>query len=135
MLPNVGREGETYLQYIISHYTTLPDVVVFTQARISDYRAAKGKNDVNFLLHLKNEALAYSKSKHGTFHGKNADFLKIWNIKDGNYYLKDNYKNNTPQVFIEWFKTHIQKDFPIPFHVYMKGIFAVKKRIDIETSH
>ena len=38
ILPNVGRESETYLHYIITNYDDLPDVVVFTQARISDHK-------------------------------------------------------------------------------------------------
>jgi len=50
MLKNVGRESETYLHYIITNYDNLPDVVVFTQARISDH---KGKDDINYLLHIK----------------------------------------------------------------------------------
>ena len=37
-LENVGRESHTYLRYIIDNYDGFPDVVVFTQARISDHR-------------------------------------------------------------------------------------------------
>lgn len=31
LLPNVGREGHTYLHYIINHYHNLPDEILFTQ--------------------------------------------------------------------------------------------------------
>ena len=30
-IPNIGREGETFLRYIIEHYEVLPDFVVFLQ--------------------------------------------------------------------------------------------------------
>ncbi len=50
-LPNVGRESETYLRYIIDNYDNLPEVVVFTQADIEDH---KGSNDHTILLSLRN---------------------------------------------------------------------------------
>lgn len=31
-LPNVGREGQTFLKHIVSHYGSLEDVMIFTQA-------------------------------------------------------------------------------------------------------
>lgn len=34
LLDNLGRESETYLNYIIQNYHSLPDVVVFTQAKL-----------------------------------------------------------------------------------------------------
>jgi hypothetical protein len=81
LLENLGRESETYLHYIITNYYNLPDVVVFTQARIR---------------------------------------------KDG-YYLKDNYKNNNPITFLEWFKNNININYPNPMCIYCNAIFAVKK--------
>jgi hypothetical protein len=30
-LPNIGREGDTYLHHIITHYDNLPDRIIFTQ--------------------------------------------------------------------------------------------------------
>ena len=59
LLENLGRESETYLHYIITNYYNLPDVVVFTQARISDH---KESDDINYLINIKNQALNYSKS-------------------------------------------------------------------------
>ena len=37
LVPNVGRESETYLRYIIENYDNLPDICVFLQGRISDH--------------------------------------------------------------------------------------------------
>lgn len=40
-LPNVGREGETFLQYLVSFYDDLPDVVLFSQAYFYDKKPAE----------------------------------------------------------------------------------------------
>ena len=125
MLKNVGRESETYLRYIITNYDNLPDVVVFTQARISDH---KGKDDIHYLIDIKNEALSYTKSQNFMIHndvGKCMHFDKTWNVRQDGYYLKDNYKNPIP--FFEWFKTNIDVHYPNPIYLYCNAIFAVKK--------
>jgi hypothetical protein len=127
LLENVGRESETYLHYIITNYHNLPDVVVFTQARISDH---KGIDDVHYLISIKNQALEYSKSinffKHNDV-GKCIHFDKEWNLRKDGFYLKDNYKNNNPITFLEWFKSNININYPNPLYFYCNAIFAVKK--------
>jgi hypothetical protein len=125
-LENVGRESETYLHYIITNYSNLPDVVVFTQARISDH---KGSDDVNYLLNIKNEALQHNKSKNFNIHleGTNRHSNKTWNLRQDGYFLKDNYKNNNPITFVEWFKNNIDINYPDPIYIYWNAIFAVKK--------
>jgi len=37
MLPNVGREGHTYYQYIVDHYDQLDDYTIFLQGRPFDH--------------------------------------------------------------------------------------------------
>lgn len=39
-LPNVGRESHTYLRYIIDYYSTLPQIIVFTQGK-DDHLSSK----------------------------------------------------------------------------------------------
>ena len=128
LLENIGRESETYLHYIITNYNNLPDVIVFTQARISDH---KGKDDVNYLINIKNQALENTKSLNYFVHnndtGHSIHWDKEWNLQNGTYYLKDNYKENKPITFIEWFKTNININYPNPIKIYMNAIFAVKK--------
>jgi hypothetical protein len=129
ILKDVGRESGTYLQYIISNYNNLPDIIVFTQARISDH---KGSDDTNYLIRLKNEALHYSKSQNYMVHndvGNCRSFDKEWNLQNGEYFLKDNYKNNEPKLFIDWFKENIKPEYPNPINVYDCGLFAVKKEL------
>jgi len=130
-LENVGREAETYLHYIITNYDNLPDVVVFTQARIEDH---KGSNDVNYLLNIKNEALEHNKSCNYFTHndiGNDCNFDKNWNLIPEGYYLGNNYKNNKPILFLDWFKTNIDLTYPNPIIVYIAAIFAVKKELII----
>jgi len=130
ILENVGRESETYLHYIITNYDNLPDVVVFTQARISDH---KGKDDINYLINIKNEALLNSKSlnffEHYDVSGQPCiHFDRTWNLREDGYFLKDNYKNNNPITFLEWwFNNNIDIDYPNPLRVYGNAIFSVKK--------
>jgi hypothetical protein len=127
ILENVGRESDTYLHYIIDNYYNLPDVIVFTQARISDH---KGSDDINYLLHMKNDALIYSKSQNFHIHNDTHScihFDKEWNLRNGEYFLKYNYKNNNPITFINWFKTNININYPNPIVMYLNAIFAVKK--------
>jgi hypothetical protein len=127
ILENVGRESETYLHYIITNYDNLPDVIVFTQARISDH---KGADDVNYLIDIKNQSLYNSKSQNFHVHndvGVSIHFDKEWNLRKEGYYLKDNYKNNKPITFLEWFKTNINVNYPNPINIYINAIFAVKK--------
>jgi len=127
MLENVGRESETYLHYIIDNYNNLPNVVVFTQARIADH---KGSDDINYLLSIKNQALIFNLSLNFVNHhdiGQSNDWDKEWNLRNGEFYLKDNYKNNNPITFINWFKNNIDSNYPNPIIIYRNAIFAVKK--------
>lgn len=127
LLENLGRESETYLHYIITNYYNLPDVVVFTQARISDHK--KGA-DINYLINIKNQALNYSKSTNFIMHndlGKSIHWDKEWNLRQDGFFLKGNYKNNNPITFLEWFKSNININYPNPICIYANAIFAVKK--------
>ena len=138
MLQNVGRESETYLNYIISNYNNLADVVIFTQANISDHiKHNNSCNYINYLLNFKNEAFANDKSYPTLTHYNTKDtspFSKNWNLINGNYYLEDNYKYNQRVPFSEWFMRNIQPNYPEPLHIYHFGIFAVKKELILKKS-
>ena len=134
MLPNVGRESETYLNYIITHYDNLPDVVIFTQARIRDHR---DDGTIHYLYQLKREAeicgksnpfLSQSKYKTDLDLGWNGCWGPEWNVgEDGSFDLSHNYLLNRPMSFIKWFTSHIQETYPDPIHIYCNGLFAVRK--------
>jgi len=129
MLENVGRESETYLNYIINNYDNLPDIVVFTQADISDHI---GSNNILHLIKLKKEAELYSKSLQLKIHYNGTrEFWwdKDWNIKDQNFLPPNNYKNNKHILFMDWFTKHINLNYPNPIYIYPNAIFAVKKEL------
>jgi hypothetical protein len=129
MLENVGRESETYLNFIINNYDNLPDIVVFTQANISDH---KGSNNILHLIKLKKEAELNSKSLQlKTHYDGTSEFWwdKDWNVKDPNFLSKNNYKNNRHMLFMDWFKENIDINYPNPIHIYPNAIFAVKKEL------
>ncbi len=142
-LPNVGRESETYLNYIISNYDSLPDVVVFTQARISDHL---NENNVRILIDKKNQALLNQTGKSNpsiitpsiphTSWAQNNHWGPQWNLDPvtNTYYLEDNYKDNNKMTYYEWFCRHINPIYPDPIHVYVAAIFAVKKECILKKS-
>jgi hypothetical protein len=132
-LENVGRESHSYLWYIINAYENLPDILIFTQADISDHR---DKNDSSYLLQMKEQAKQNGKSlPHKTHYTSNLNNNDLWcdpewNLqKDGTYYLHNNYKNNKRVVFSKWFKKNINKKYPNPINIYTNGLFAVKKEL------
>jgi len=51
-LKNEGREGETYLRYIIDNYNNLPKFVIFVQGHPFDHM--KNVNETNFQKKLRN---------------------------------------------------------------------------------
>ena len=130
LLPNLGRESESYLWYVINHYDKLPDIVAFTQGKISDHRYMFQPNYYECVLDTIRQA--ESKGKSNPYHTHGIDDPSInpqWNYSEteNTYFLQDNYKNNTPVKFGEWFCKHIIPVYPDPIHVYWAAIFAVKK--------
>lgn len=136
MMDNVGRETDTYLNYIINNYDNLPEVMAFIQGKLSDIR---GADDIRIVIQMINEAFQYKKSKayrvyHSTSVNK-GNWDPYWNKKnDGLYYLHDNYKDNKRVGFKDWFTEHIKKEYPNPIHLYCNGIFAVHKDLILKHS-
>jgi hypothetical protein len=135
-LENIGRESESYLHYIIENYYNLPDVIIFTQGNIADHR---GNNDVSYIMQLKNDAFLNGKSSPFDNHfdnGEDSAFKKDWNFNNstGNFFLQENYKNNTPILFIDWFKKYIRQNYPNPISIYTNAIFAVSKECILKKS-
>lgn len=133
MLKNVGRESHTYLYYIINNYRKLPNVVIFTQGHINDHRNLT----LSDLLKMKDEALELGKSipclkynnigeEKGSFENK-MPWTPVWNKGKSKFYLENNYKNNKPILFIDWFKSNICERYPNPIEIYRSGIFAIRK--------
>ena len=126
MLKNIGRESDTYLQFIIRNYENLPDVVVFTQGNIKDHIST---DNIKFLLELKDHAQQHGMSKpmehyiQEEYSPWNPEFNKI----ETKYMLPDCYKDNHRKTFKEWFAQNIRREYPNPLLFYAKGLFAVRK--------
>ena len=139
LLENLGRESETYLHYIITNYHNLPDVVIFTQGSISDhlqiYHFYDNKfhnykdDEINYLIKIKEETLINDLCYPFTHYQTNYNncWDRNWNINNDHFFLENNYKDNKPTVFYDWFIKYINKDYPDPIYIYRNGIFAVKK--------
>lgn len=133
-LQNVGRESHTYLHHIIQNYDTLTDIVVFTQARISDHR---GSNTISYLLKMRDEAIARGKSIPSDIHHKN-NYRNYWwgplfnydsrfNVSHTIFKTPSCYKDNKIISFQEWFERHVTTPYPDPIAIYPYGLFAIKK--------
>ena len=141
-LPNIGRESHSYLWYIITNYDTLPDIVVFTQADISDHHC--GNNMTGYLSCLDTiRKLASSLGKppprvmRNYLHHSDAKSLN-W---DPEFNLNPRwqriittqgitgYKNDDVVTYEAWYKQHIHPVYPNPTYIYPNALFAVHKRL------
>lgn len=124
-LPNVGREGHTYLWFLTSHYRNLPDVMVFCQAGIHEH-VPRGIDPV---VHLKGLAAeAWEKGVAGFVHTSIPHDFNIWQAGE----LKDRYGVADPEriAFGDWFAEAFGEEFPDTqkgCHVAYGGIFAMRK--------
>jgi hypothetical protein len=129
---NVGREAYTYLKYIIDNYNHLPDVIVFTQARISDHT---GSDDINYLMKMKNEAIELGKSVPNVIYNHNDNKPWYWkpefNFNPEFNSCSTNYQNGIKISFKDWFVKNINPEYPNPIKIYCNALFAVKKELVI----
>ena len=123
--PNYGRESEAYLSYILTNYDNLPEVIVFSQARIWDH---VGADDPQFLVMCAEEAgqkgISIPQLKSSTD--------PVWgfsfNYCGGHWFMPSEYKRNVKLVFGDWFKTYIRQTFPtFNLRVYPNAIFGVRR--------
>lgn len=128
-LPNMGRESDTYLRYIIENYTQLPEVCVFIQA---DYRAHYDK-PISFIDSMLNHAKTYEYSINTLHIFEDTDMTwgrnwnKDWDGYKDNWFLHNNYQNGYHITFGDWFEKLMGRDFPTKVHVMPWGIFAVSR--------
>jgi hypothetical protein len=143
LVPNVGRESETYLRYIIENYDNLPDICVFLQGRISDHiRYARGmkynphlNRCLNYVTFLESQSMSLGASYPSitvNANTKNSIWSGQFNKKPWrgyDWYLYNNYKNEEHIIFYDWFVKNIQKEWPKKkFKVYRNAIFSVTKK-------
>ena len=129
MLDNVGREAHTYLYHIINNYDNLKNIIVFSQANISDHT---GLNDLHFFDKYIIDKLDFKFSSNYV-HSNNEfcapDFnIQIKNILVNNYNILENDVNKI--IFKDWFIKNIQDDFPKNgLYIYWNALFCVSKNL------
>lgn len=143
-VPNVGRESETYLRFIIDNYECLPDVTVFSQGAITDHiqhwawTPICGGRDLTsdpaaFLQELAVQAAAHGISEPSeTFDAatKHPSWRRDWNnVCDGALWYggPERYHNCMPIAFDAWFEQHIGRYPTARFIAHTCGLFAVRR--------
>lgn len=151
MCENVGRESHSYLKYIIDNYENLPDINIFTQCDLKTHLEGNG---ISILLEMGKQAFIHGKSypltRHESIYCANIDKesydnSNVWNYKivrkydssfdpgwnfikkTNKWFLQNNYLNNKPIKFIDWFTKNVRKPYPNPIYIYNHAIFAVRK--------
>lgn len=150
-LVNVGRESHTYLHYLSTRYSSLPEVVVFTQGDASDHdHVSGGRSHLEHLLAMRDHAAIFGKSKpHVTHYNGSAvadssspvGSSRTLNMFDSNFNLQPafkmatSYRGGVPLSFGDWFMTHIAAsgtDYPNPIRIYPNALFAVHRELILQ---
>jgi hypothetical protein len=118
-LPNVGREGHTYLHHIICNYDKLGDITVFVQGRIDDHISQHPTKALRDMIH--------DTAQYGYWHPAYAIAVP-YGFRHTTYFGKQLLPATCE--FGQWFCKYISNDFPDQqvFPFYKNGIFAVSRR-------
>lgn len=124
-LPNVGRESHTYLSFIVSNYSTLPDVTIFSQGYIHDHVPLTTLSDADYLRVLGDKA---EQSGISDNFGTTAIALD-WNIRQQVDLIQNfNVRDPTKVTFGYWFKDNFGMDFPASnCKISYGSVFAMRK--------
>ena len=114
-LPNVGRESHSYLMYIIQNYDNLPDVMVFSQARIDDHGYYK---PLEFLKNIAIQAEKYGFSNNFS----RTTIPHDWVLR----YYKTPLASRSNLTFGRWMDMYLNGYRP-NLKIFWCGIFAVRK--------
>lgn len=144
---NVGREGDTYLRYIVAHYEALPEVCVFSQGRIDDHVGAwsaagnaicQGRSfaaePAAFLRCLAAQAAARGLSEPSEVFAAatrdvnwRRDFNRDYYGLPGAWFAADRYRDDARRPFDQWFEQHVGP-YPVgTFRAHSCGLFAVRR--------
>jgi hypothetical protein len=129
-ITNVGRESESYLHYIIDNYHDLPEIVLFTQATITDH-ISPNETPVEYLHKLLEEAeqngASLPRASHNYMESPalNSEFGPQWNIINKDFAKR--YSDQSAPLFCDWFCEHVLPVYPNPIHMWLNGLFAVRR--------
>lgn len=127
-LQNVGREGHTYLYYIIQNYDNLPSLVIFLPGSTDiNFKLEKSKRMMNEIE--KNKSAVIIANNHENVKNELYDFkIDYWkstNENNSTLTKKHDLKPSEFRPFGKWFEHHFG-DLKIQ-HVFYGGIFSVSK--------
>jgi hypothetical protein len=116
LLPNIGRESHTYLEFIIQNYYELPDICIFTQGNIMSH----GRS-LSYLLDMKHHVEKFGKSEPSICYESYSGRIEF----DPEF--KTSLPSSTQKCFRDWFIENVQPKYPNPIFIYINGVFAVHK--------
>lgn len=126
-LPNIGREGHTFLYHIVNHYEHLAEVTLFVQGRIDDHV------DMT-LAEMKAKAMTTVPGQVTTYPFRELELFEHWEgIPWEKYPCWKRWSSmatqNMPETPLELFQRYISESDRMPVAVgFAPGaIFAVKK--------
>lgn len=125
-LPNVGREGHSYLHYIVENYDNLPEICVFIQGRIHDHIEPSRMIDFRWLHDAVESAktIGFASITSMSLSGQSLipwcdEYLK--RIANGNLT-----RAPSPSIVV-YVKKHANIDIKIPYMTSGNGLFAVRR--------
>jgi hypothetical protein len=121
-LPNVGREGHTYLWYIIQNYDRLPEQVIFLQADPFDHFKFEAKNMSNVLNNWIRQVKWNGITSGSLVREFGFDVSRTFRIGEYKGFLYRSKMN-----FGEWWDHFIGKDVGHPEIIHRNGCFGVSR--------
>jgi hypothetical protein len=123
-LPNIGREGHTYLWYIIQNYDRLPDYVIFIQADPFDHFNFEPKDMSDVVREWIREVKWNGITKGVTSHEYEHDISRDSRF---GYYKGNLYPSS--RNFGEWMDEFVEQGVCPPKRMHACGCFGVSSKL------
>ena len=122
---DVGMDNLPPLKFIIDNYDNLPDICVFSQARIDDHYVYGKLGTLETLKYLKDDAIVYGESPYVEIN--DVAWSNDWNLIIQGHDNPSLYKDNIVIKFIDWFNINIDKKSTCVKRFHPCGIYSVSK--------
>ena len=121
-LPNVGREGHTFLHHIITNYNSLANVTVFVQGSLKEHSGSDCYGNItDYVNGTLSKDLVY---RRGT---KEASWERIHHIGKYLNSLKDGRMRSSKYTFGEFYETVFFSPHPLDIVISYSACFAVTR--------